>query len=71
MEINDNSRRTYKTNSHVKFKTSILSSVLCDFSDVNKLVKKAITHQRHHQQQTQVIMIKKWYLKIVFHLWIP
>ena len=33
MEINDDSRGTYNTNSHIKFKTSILKSSLCDYSD--------------------------------------
>ena len=32
-EINDNPRGTYNTNSQIKFKTSILMSSLCDYSD--------------------------------------
>ena len=33
VEINDESRGTYNTNSKIKFKTSILRSNLCDYSD--------------------------------------
>ena len=33
VEINDDSRGTYNTNSQIKFKTSILRSRLCDYSD--------------------------------------
>ena len=31
VEINDESRGTYETNSHIRFKTSMLRSSLCDF----------------------------------------
>ena len=33
VETNDESRRTYNTNSHTKFKTTKLTSSLCDHSD--------------------------------------
>ena len=32
-EKNNDSRRRYKTNSPIKFKTTILKSSLCDYSD--------------------------------------
>ena len=32
VEINDDSRGTYNTDSQIQFKTSILSSILCDYS---------------------------------------
>ena len=32
IEINDDARRTYNTNSQIKFKTSMLKSSLCDYS---------------------------------------
>ena len=38
VEMNDDSRRTYNTNSQVKFKTSMLRSSLCDYSDAYILV---------------------------------
>ena len=38
VEINDNSRGTYNTNSQTKFKTSMLRSILREFSDAYILV---------------------------------
>ena len=43
VEINDESRRTYNTNSQIRFKTSMLRSSLCDYSDSHILVKGIIT----------------------------
>ena len=43
VEINDNSRGTYNTNSHMKLKTSMVKSILCDYSDVYTLFKGRIT----------------------------
>ena len=42
VEINDESRRTYKVNSQIKFKTTMLISILCDYSDAYILVKGKI-----------------------------
>ena len=39
VEINDESRGTCNTNSQIKFKTTILRSSLCDYSDECILVK--------------------------------
>ena len=33
VEINGDTRGTYNTNSQIKFKTSMLKSSLCDYSD--------------------------------------
>ena len=33
VEIKDNARGTYNTNSQIKFKTQILKSLLCDYGD--------------------------------------
>ena len=33
VEINDESRGTYSVNSQIKFKTTMLKSSLCDYSD--------------------------------------
>ena len=41
--INDDSRGTYNTISHIKFKASVLRSSLCDYSDVYIPVSGAIT----------------------------
>ena len=43
VEINDESRGTYNVNSQIKFKTAMLNSSLCDYSDAYILVKGPIT----------------------------
>ena len=43
VEINDESRGTYNTNSQIRFKTSLLRSSLCDYSNAYILVKGTIT----------------------------
>ena len=43
VEINHESRGTYNVNSQVKFKTTMLKSILCDYSDAYMLVKGNIT----------------------------
>ena len=42
VEINDESRGTYNVNSQIKFKTTMLKSSLCDYSDAYILVKRKI-----------------------------
>ena len=42
VEINDESRGTYNVNRQIKFKTTILKSSLCDYSDAYILVKGKI-----------------------------
>ena len=42
VQLNDESRWTYNDNSYIKFKTSIIRSNLCDYSDVYKLKAKFI-----------------------------
>ena len=43
VEINDEARGTYSSNRQTKFKTSMLRSSLCDYSDAYILVKGNIT----------------------------
>ena len=43
IEINDESRRAYNVNSQIKFKTTMLKSSLCDYSDVYILAKGTIS----------------------------
>ena len=43
VETNDESRGTYNVNSQIKFKTAMLKSSFCDFSDAYTLVKGTIT----------------------------
>ena len=42
VEINDESRGTYNGNSQIKFKTTVLKSSLCDYSDAYIFVKEKI-----------------------------
>ena len=42
-KINDQSRRVYNTKSNNRFKTAMLKSDLCDYSDAYILVKGRIT----------------------------
>ena len=42
-EINDKSRGAYNTHSQIKFKTTILKYILCEYSDAYILVKGKIT----------------------------
>ena len=41
-EINDKSRRTYKKSTQIKFKTSMIRSNLCDYSDAYIVVSGTI-----------------------------
>ena len=43
IEINDQSRGVYNTNSGIRFKTTMLKSCLCDYSDAYMFVKGTIT----------------------------
>ena len=43
VEINDESRGAYNVNSQIKFKTAMLKSSLCDYSDAYVLAKEKIT----------------------------
>ena len=43
VEINDEARVTYSHNKQIKFKTSMLRSSLCDYSDAYIVVKGNIT----------------------------
>ena len=43
VEINDDTHGNYSTNSQITFKTTILKSISCDYSDAQILVKGTIT----------------------------
>ena len=43
VEINDESRGEYNVNSQIKFKTTMLKSSLCDYSDAYNLVKETVS----------------------------
>ena len=64
VEKNDQSRGTYNTNSQIKFKTAMLKSSLCDYSDAYILDKGNIT-----VNNTQLMVLLQIILiKIVLHL---
>ena len=42
IEINDDARGTYNTNSQIEFKTSMLKASLCDYSDTYILASGTI-----------------------------
>ena len=43
VDINDESKGTYNTGSQIRFKTTMLKSSLCDYSDAYIHVKRKIT----------------------------
>ena len=43
VEINDDTSVTYNTNSKIKFKTSVLKSSSCNYSDAYMLVGRTVT----------------------------
>ena len=43
IEINNNLHRTYNTNNQIKFKTTMLKSSLCEYSDAYIFVSGTIT----------------------------
>ena len=46
VEMNDEFRRTYNKDNQIRFKTSILRSSLCDYSEAHILVKRTITVEK-------------------------
>ena len=68
IEINDDIRGTYSPNKQIKFKTAMLRSNLCDYSDVYILVKGNISVNNTAGAGTAVNNANKKNLKIVLHL---
>ena len=59
-EFNDELRGTYNTNSQIKFKTTMLKSSLCDYSDAYILVKGTIiVPNTATLMLMQIMLIKK------------
>ena len=56
VEINDDSQGMYNSNSQIKFKTSMLNSSLCDYSDEYIFAKGTI--QLLEDPKMQLIQIK-------------
>ena len=70
VEINDGSRGTYNVNSQIKFKTTMLKSSLCDYSDAYISFKGTflLEEEMMLQLDKQMKEIRVWHLKIVPHL---
>ena len=69
VKINDEARGTYSPNKQIKFKTSMLRSSLCDYSDAYILVKGNITVNKTAAEVAAAnSMNKKLILKITLHL---
>ena len=58
--VNDESRGTYNVNSQIKFKNSMLRSILCDYSDAYILVSAAITVPNTATAEAAANNIKKY-----------
>ena len=67
VEINDESRGGYTTGSDTKFKTTMLSSSLCDYADAITIAGA----ENDAAEDKQMREIKMQYLKIVHHLLNP
>ena len=63
VEINDESRGPYNVNSQIKFKTAMLKSSLCDYSDAYILVKGTISVNNTAAQGAAADNINK---KVIF-----
>ena len=58
-EINDSVRGLYSPNKQTKFKTTMLRSSLCDYSDAYILVKGNVSANNTAADGVQIILIKK------------
>ena len=63
VEINDESRGAYNVNSQINFKTTMLKSGLCDYSDVYILIKGTISVNNTAAADAAVNNINK---KVIF-----
>ena len=68
VEINDESRGTYYYNSDIKFKTSMIKSNLCHYSDAYVNVKATITVPRTAAKAAAVNNTNK---KVIFKNCVP
>ena len=69
VEIDDDVRGAYSPNKQIRFKTSMLRSSLCDYSDAYILVKGNISVNNTAAAGAAANNTnKKWYLKIALHL---
>ena len=61
IEVHDQSGETYNTNKQIRFKTSMLRSDLCDFSDAYIVVKGIVTisaNERDRDEKNRQVTLK-------------
>ena len=58
VEINDESHGVYNTGSQIRFKTSMLRSSLCNYSDAYILVSRTIIVQNQQQAAERITIYK-------------
>ena len=61
IELHDQSEETYNTNKQIRFKTSMLRSDLCDFSDAYIVVKGIVTvsaDERDRDEMNRQVILK-------------
>ena len=69
VEINDDSHGKYDTGNLIRFITSVIRSILCEYSNACIHVKGTITIPNTAATGTATNDArKKWYLKILLHL---
>ena len=68
VEVNDESRGMYNTNSQIELKTSILKSSLCNYSDAYMLVSEIITVPNTAAPSANPNNRKNMIIKNVLHL---
>lgn len=73
VEIDDDVHGTYKTNTYIKYKTTMLDTSLCNCSDAYILIKITFTvfSESVSTASRQMKEISKQYLKIAHQLLIP
>ena len=61
IEVHDQSGETFNTNKQIRFKTSMLRSDLCDYSDAYIVVKGTVTvsaDQRDRNEMNRQVILK-------------
>ena len=58
IEVHDQSGETNNTNKQIRFKTSMLRSDLCDFSDAHIVVKGTVTVSADESDRIDKLFIK-------------
>ena len=68
IDVHDQSAETYNTNKQIRFKTSMLRSDLCDFSDAYIVVKGIVAVSANEKDRDEIN--RQVVLKIMHHLFL-